>query len=163
MDCIQIEYVRTDNAGKEWYKVIITSPTVPDNMEFDGSSVDHMPNGTGIAAGSVLLTPSANYVAYVDGTFGGGGGATVTLHNGAEGTITGKFAKDGETTIEEFEVPSGETLEKSLPIGSYVVPYWDELNNIDCYGDGDYETESWGVDLVYKVTGDCSFTFETTI
>ena len=71
MDCIQIEYVRTDNAGKEWYKVIITSPTVPDNLEFDGSSVDHMPNGTGIAAGSVLLTPSANYVAYVDGVFGG--------------------------------------------------------------------------------------------
>lgn len=141
MDCIQIEYVRTDNAGKEWYKVIITSPTVPDNLEFDGSSVDHMPNGTGIAAGSVLLTPSANYVAYVDGTFGGGGlngdGIKALSITGvdldpAPSSLVpllvpeGSFENMISATFEASEAISGKALTFVITPTSNWVPYLDD-------------------------------------
>lgn len=100
MDCIQIDYVRTDNEGKEWYRVAIVSPTEPASLTFNGSAVDNMPDKTYIAAGSTLITPTANYIAFEDGVFtakgsgGGGGGGVLPIE---KCTITfGNIYVEGE-------------------------------------------------------------------
>lgn len=74
------EPVRTDENNKDWYRVVIVSSEEPASLDLDGSDVEGMADGQGIAAGSVLIAPSSNYIAFEDGVFtlkssGGGGGA----------------------------------------------------------------------------------------
>jgi len=70
MKTIQSEYVRTDENNKDWWRCIIVAESDPDNKSISGADVEGVPDEDGIAAGSVLLTPSANYVFYADGTAG---------------------------------------------------------------------------------------------
>lgn len=67
----KLEFVRTDDDGNKWWRVILTADAEPDSLELTGADVSDLASNVRFAAGSVLLTPSANYVAYVDGTFGG--------------------------------------------------------------------------------------------
>ena len=66
----KLEFVRTDDDGNKWWRVILTADAEPDSLELTGADVSDLASNVRFAAGSVLLTPSANYVAYVDGTFG---------------------------------------------------------------------------------------------
>ena len=78
----KLEFVRTDDDGNKWWRVILTADAEPDSLELTGADVADLASNVRFAAGSVLLTPSANYVAYVDGTFsgsGGGGGDNVNV------------------------------------------------------------------------------------
>ena len=49
--------------------VTILSGTTPASLQIDGSDVDGLPADYVIAAGSVLITPDANYIAFNDGEF----------------------------------------------------------------------------------------------
>ena len=80
MLCIQKEFVKTDAEGVKWWKCILTSDTDPVSLDISGADVDDLADAIGIAAGSILLTPDSNYIAFEDGVFtlksssGGGGG-----------------------------------------------------------------------------------------
>lgn len=61
-------------------RAIILSEEEPESLEITGADVDGLGDEDIIAAGSVLITPDANYIAFEDGVFmakggsGGGGG-----------------------------------------------------------------------------------------
>lgn len=50
-------------------KAIILSEDTPQSLEIDGSDVDGVPDDYVFEAGSILVTPSANYIAFDDGEF----------------------------------------------------------------------------------------------
>ena len=45
------------------------STDTPASLEISGADVEGMSEGEVIAAGSVLITPTANYIAFTDGVF----------------------------------------------------------------------------------------------
>lgn len=60
--------------------VLMVSPTEPANLTITGADVEGLTDDYILAAGSVLVTPGANYIAFEDGVFtakgsGGGGGS----------------------------------------------------------------------------------------
>ena len=50
-------------------RAIILSEDTPASLTIDGSDVDGLGDADIIAAGSVLVTASANYIAFEDGVF----------------------------------------------------------------------------------------------
>lgn len=50
-------------------RAIILSDTTPASLTIDGSDVDGLGDADIIAAGSVLVTPSKNYIAFENGVF----------------------------------------------------------------------------------------------
>lgn len=64
MKCINIEPI-TENKGV----CTLISEAAPESLTITGADVDEMPSGYVFAAGSVLITASANYIAFTDGTF----------------------------------------------------------------------------------------------
>lgn len=50
-------------------RAIILSEDEPDSLEITGADVDGLGDKDIIAAGSVLVTASANYIAFEDGVF----------------------------------------------------------------------------------------------
>lgn len=60
--------------------VTIVSSTEPESLTITGADVEGLPDDCVIAAGSVIVTPDKNYLAFEDGQFteksssGGGGG-----------------------------------------------------------------------------------------
>lgn len=50
-------------------RVVLLSDTAPASTAISGADVEGMNPGDVIAAGSVLITPEANYIAFADGVF----------------------------------------------------------------------------------------------
>ncbi len=50
-------------------RVVLLSSETPASLSMTGADVPGMNAGDVIAAGSVLITPNANYIAFEDGTF----------------------------------------------------------------------------------------------
>lgn len=48
---------------------VILADQTPDSLEISGADVDGLNDDAVIAAGSVLITPSENYIAFEDGVF----------------------------------------------------------------------------------------------
>lgn len=69
MIATDLEFVELNNSGGAKYRATIVHPTTPSSLTLTGEDVDGMEDSDTIAAGSVLITPSANYMAFVDGTF----------------------------------------------------------------------------------------------
>ena len=80
MICTKYEFVRTDDTGKKWWRAILTDTVEPVSLNISGADVANLNDEIGIAVGSILTTPTSNYIAYEDGVFtlkntsGGGGG-----------------------------------------------------------------------------------------
>ena len=113
----KLEFVRTDDDGNKWWRVILTADAEPDTLELTGADVSDLASNVRFAAGSVLLTPSANYVAYVDGTFGGGGGGTV------DGIISVTFSPDLGWIDLESATPINATSEPASYVSSNAAIY----------------------------------------
>lgn len=97
--CTKLEFVKTDDDGNKWWRVILTATEEPTKLDLDGTDVDDIASNVRFAAGSVLIAPSSNYIALEDGVFtlkssGGGGGG-----GGEDGLVT--FVNNsGETIVE---------------------------------------------------------------
>ena len=50
-------------------RAIILSDSAPSSLSLTGADVDGLGDDDIIAAGSVIITPSANYIAFEDGVF----------------------------------------------------------------------------------------------
>lgn len=79
MICTKKEFIRTGADGTKWWQVVLTADTDPDTLNLTGADVENLNDALGLAAGSILITPTANYIAFEDGVFtakgeGGGGG-----------------------------------------------------------------------------------------
>lgn len=55
--------------GTVAHKVVLLSASTPDSLDLTGADVEGMNDGDVIAVGSVLITPSANYIAFEEGSF----------------------------------------------------------------------------------------------
>ena len=55
--------------GSEAKRVVLLSDSAPASPAVTGADVEGMSQGDVIAAGSVLITPGANYIAFTDGVF----------------------------------------------------------------------------------------------
>ena len=73
----------------------ILSANAPASLEISGSDVDGLPDGFTLAAGSKLITATADYIAFTDGVFtlksgsggGGGGGEDKTSDKVGKGQV----------------------------------------------------------------------------
>ena len=59
--------IRAD--GSESKRVVLLSTETPSSLTITGADVEGLNSGDVIAAGSVLITPTANYIAFEDGKF----------------------------------------------------------------------------------------------
>ena len=115
MLCIQKEFVKTDAEGVKWWKCILTSDTEPVSLDISGADVDDLADTIGIAAGSILLTPDSNYIAFEDGVFtlksssGGGGG-------GGEGLLSIELS-------DRFGDYSPDSTDPELPLVLEGIPF----------------------------------------
>lgn len=50
-------------------RAVILSATAPASLTITGADVDGLNNDDVLAAGSVIITPSKNYIAFEDGVF----------------------------------------------------------------------------------------------
>lgn len=64
MKAINIEVI-DDSKGI----VLTVSSTTPASLTITGAAVDGLPNDYVLAAGSVIVTPEKNYIAFEDGVF----------------------------------------------------------------------------------------------
>ena len=55
--------------GSEAKRVVLLSGETPASLTITGADVAGMSQGDVIAMGSVLITPTANYIAFTDGVF----------------------------------------------------------------------------------------------
>jgi len=55
--------------GKSYVRGILLSSERPSSLEITGADVDGLNDDDIIAAGSVLITPNANFIAFEDGVF----------------------------------------------------------------------------------------------
>ena len=89
MICTQKQFIRTGADGTKWWQVVLTADADPDTLNLTGADVDNLNDELGLAAGSVLITPSSNYIAFEDGVFtlkstsggGGGGGDEIAIQS----------------------------------------------------------------------------------
>ena len=97
MKVVAAQRVKRAGTG-EWWLCVILHTDVLTNFQLTGADVEGMEDDDLIAAGSIICTPTANYIAYEDGTFaqsqiagsgGGGGGGTagVSTFNGRSGAV----------------------------------------------------------------------------
>lgn len=64
MKAVSVEWVDV-NKGI----VLVVSSTTPASLNITGADVDGLKDDYILAAGSVIVTPSKNYIAFEDGTF----------------------------------------------------------------------------------------------
>ena len=64
MKAINIEVIDEDKGI-----VLTVSSTTPASLTISGADVDGLPNDYVLAAGSVIVTPEKNYIAFEDGVF----------------------------------------------------------------------------------------------
>lgn len=112
MICTKKEFIRTGADGTKWWQVVLTSDTDPDSLNLTGADVENLNDALGLAAGSILITPTANYIAFEDGVFtlkssGGGGDADPVAIESAE---SNDFDFDGITPIKYSDVDPGDSI-----------------------------------------------------
>lgn len=76
--------------------VTIMSSDTPVSLNITGADVDGLPDNYIVAAGSVIVTPDTNYIAFEDGVFteksnGGGGSDIVVTHVDEDGKLDKTF------------------------------------------------------------------------
>ena len=158
----KLEFVRTDDDGNKWWRVILTADAEPDSLELTGADVSDLASNVRFAAGSVLLTPSANYVAYVDGTFGGsgGGGGTYGVHimNLTAGTLDFFLSAtvDGDT-LETYLVEGGSELEITVRAGYWLSPDFN-TDDTPVVVVGEHEEYDDGDFMFYQINGNAEMT-----
>lgn len=97
MKIIAAEKVTMTQPG-DWYLCIIANESELDTFAFTGADVEGMGDDDLIAPGSIVITPTANYIAFEGGIFtqsqisgggggGGGGVAGVSTWNGRSGNV----------------------------------------------------------------------------
>lgn len=99
MRLIYSEFCKKDAQG-EWWRIIAVNEAELDKFDLTGADIDGMEDSQLIAEGSIILTPTANYVTFEGGQFtqsqissggggGGGGGATAGVEswNGRRGNV----------------------------------------------------------------------------
>ena len=64
MKAVSVEWVDV-NKGI----VLVVSPTEPSSLTITGADVEGLKDDYVLAAGSVIVTPNKNYIAFADGTF----------------------------------------------------------------------------------------------
>ena len=64
MKAVSVEWVDV-NKGI----VLVVSSTTPASLTITGADVDGLKDDYVLAAGSVIVTPNKNYIAFADGTF----------------------------------------------------------------------------------------------
>ena len=71
MKCVHADVVSNNAPEIPGYRVmaIILADEAPSSLEITGADVDGLNDDDVIAAGSVLITPDANYIAFEDGVF----------------------------------------------------------------------------------------------
>ena len=62
-------HIVTRADGSEAKRVVLLSSTTPSSLTITGADVEGLNDDDIIAAGSVLITPGANYIAFTDGEF----------------------------------------------------------------------------------------------
>ena len=79
-------------------RVTVLADEAPASLNITGADVDGLPDDYVLAAGSVLVTPSKNYIAFEDGVFtekgssgGGGGNDMLAIHIDGEGVMDKTF------------------------------------------------------------------------
>lgn len=114
--CTKLEFVKTDDDGNKWWKVILTATEEPTKLDLDGTDVDDIASNVRFAAGSVLIAPSSNYIALEDGVFtlkstgGGGGGGGGGVDENTPGIKSITVTYDGD------DITSYGTITPALPI-----------------------------------------------
>lgn len=70
MKAIELEFVESNDNGGAKYLATLTHGSTPDKLTLTGGDVDNMSDADTLAVGSVIITPSANYIAFdQDGVF----------------------------------------------------------------------------------------------
>lgn len=73
MKCIYSDLVGlrspTGSPLGSYVRAVIVSDTEPSSLNLTGADVDGLGDSDVIAAGSVIITPEKNYVAFTDGVF----------------------------------------------------------------------------------------------
>lgn len=71
MKCVHADVISNTAPEIPGYRVmaIILADEAPASLEITGADVDGLDDEAVIAAGSVLITPSENYIAFEDGVF----------------------------------------------------------------------------------------------
>ena len=180
----EIEIVKEEDYGV----CTILHGDTPESLEIDGSDVDGLPDEYTLAAGSLLITPDKDYIAFEDGVFtekqssGGGGGGDAPFYNpkitlsaevgtaiytiyafDKDGRDSGMIINNGTIQYEE-----GINVSADTPVtfsdcwvvngNSIIVIYSNAASLSDYTITGDAEAVE--VDGAYgvSITGDCSIT-----
>lgn len=71
MICIHADVLRDNEPvdNKLRARVVIVAETAPASLSISGADVEELGPDYVIAAGSLLITPAANYIAFADGVF----------------------------------------------------------------------------------------------
>lgn len=71
MKCVYADSLNTSPPSPPPYRVraVILSESAPASLSLTGADVDGLNDDVIIAAGSVIITPSSNYIAFEDGVF----------------------------------------------------------------------------------------------
>lgn len=71
MICIHADILRDNEPvdNKLRVRAVILASTTPASLSISGADVEDLGSEYVIAAGSVLITPGANYIAFADGVF----------------------------------------------------------------------------------------------
>lgn len=169
MICIKLEFVKTDGNGKKWWKAILTDTDDPVSLNISGADVDNLNDNIGIAAGSLLITPSSNYIAFEDGVFTQKGEESPTP---TPSKIALTFVNEGGSTLGFMYMPepdpdqattvvvasgSSETVTDIDP-GVYVFVALPPNNELEYTGDVTEDTESVPGSTLYICNGDATFT-----
>lgn len=165
MICTKKEFIRTDADGTKWWQVVLTSDTDPDTLNLTGADVENLNDALGLAAGSILITPTANYIAFEDGVFtakgeggGGGGGGNVTVEIYNSGELNPVYGAYGESmdigTMTQITIEQEQTETLTVPSGTY---FGFDGDVTDTTGS---VTEIPGTPTFYQVNSDATITVE---
>lgn len=71
MKCVHADVISSNPPPVPGYRImaVILSASAPSSLTLTGADVDGLGDDDIIAAGSVIITPSANYIAFEDGVF----------------------------------------------------------------------------------------------
>lgn len=153
--CIKREFNKTDENGRKWWRCILTASEEPGSLTLSGADVDDLNDEIGISAGSVLITPSAQYVFLTDGQ-AGAPEMIVTITSVSENIFDVNYAQSLEDEPEEISLDNGET--KTVTITGPTFFMFTVSDDLIVYeGDVTVDTESMPGYTLYVCSGSASF------
>lgn len=166
MDCIKKEFVRTDADGHKWWRVVLTATEAPDSLQLTGADVAGMDDNIRFESGSVLLTPSANYIAFEDGVFTQKGGGSPTPSEGITVTIINQSGDKVDVSYMEEIGPGSATwvtvndssTEIISDLSSGIYFYFDSIDDQQITATGEYTTVTEHGATLYQCSGNVTFT-----